>query len=53
MERGEGLILFVIWYLMYKVNRRQRKVGARMEYLSIRQTAVKWGISIRKIQVLE
>ena len=31
---------------------RQRKVGAMMEYLSIRQTADKWSISIRRIQVL-
>lgn len=40
--------------LVYNIwsNRRQRKVGARMEYLSIRQTADKWGISIRRIQVL-
>ena len=28
------------------------EVGAKMEYLSIKQTSDKWGISIRRIQVL-
>ena len=48
------LILFVVWniisldcivcYLYYE--------RGYMEYLSIRQTSEKWGISIRRIQVL-
>jgi len=48
------LILFAVWNIiivrLYNVLFYLRK--GYMEYLSIKQTSEKWGISVRRIQVL-
>nr|DAW29215.1 MAG TPA: hypothetical protein [Caudoviricetes sp.] len=46
-------ILFVVSHIIEKENINRIIYGSTcMEYLSIRQTAEKWEISIRRIQVL-
>ena len=44
--RGLAYNIIIIWLIF--VNMRE----VNMEYLSIRQTSEKWGISVRRIQVL-
>lgn len=49
------LILFVfshiiIFSLLYRLSERVK--DKYMEYLSLRETAEKWGVSIRRVQVL-
>ena len=56
------LILFVVWYIIYFIyfcqsnsfygRSRAYLGGLMMEYCSIRQISEKWGISVRRIQVL-